>query len=259
MLTLSRFIGPHISEYAQTTQDKVDCHVYPSGTCVIKAFTANDFVLYNKSGHVLKKIENSTLDLATSVQITWRIQKNHQNGQKIKLSANTKNPAICPVQGALQMVMRASRLGQPDDIPVACFITNKSPLLYITGSRIATLLCEAVKKVRPSTSANNPKKYSAHSLRVWACVLLDEAGMSPSFIRKHLRWLGDSFKMYLRDTKAIQDKHLATLQLASSDVMALIGTPPDDIVHLTATMSNPNVPNDIVKDDQMGAYIDKMD
>jgi hypothetical protein len=65
--------------------------------------------------------------------------------------------------------------------------------------------------------------------------------------------------MYLRDTKAIQDKHLATLQSASSDVMALIGTPPDDIDCLTATMSNLNVPNDFFEDDQMGAYIDKMD
>ena len=48
MLTLSHFIGPCISEYARTTQDKVDYHVYPSGTRVIKAFTANDFVFYNK-------------------------------------------------------------------------------------------------------------------------------------------------------------------------------------------------------------------
>jgi hypothetical protein len=55
MLTLSRFIGPCVSEYAQTTQDKVDYHVYPSGTRVIKAFTANDFVFYDKRGHVLKK------------------------------------------------------------------------------------------------------------------------------------------------------------------------------------------------------------
>ncbi len=101
MLTLSYFIGPRVSEYAQTTQDKVDYHVYPSGTRVIKAFTANDFVFYDKSSHVLKKINNSTLDLATSVQITWRIQKSRQNGQKIKLSADTKNPAICPVRGAL--------------------------------------------------------------------------------------------------------------------------------------------------------------
>jgi hypothetical protein len=92
MLTLSHFIRPCISEYAQITQDKVDYHVYPSGTRVIKAFTANDFVFYDKSGHVLKKINDSTLDLATSVQITWCIQKNPQNSQKIKLSADTKNP-----------------------------------------------------------------------------------------------------------------------------------------------------------------------
>ncbi len=153
------------------------------------------------------------------------------------------------------MVMRASHLGQPDDMPVAWYRTKKAPLLYITGSRIATLLREAVKKVRPFTSADDLTKYSAHSLCVWACVLLDEAVMSPSFIQKRLRWLGELFKMYLRDTKAIQDKHLPALQSASSDVMALIGTPPDDIVHLTATMSDLNIPNDIVEDNQMGAYI----
>ncbi len=157
------------------------------------------------------------------------------------------------------MVMRASRLGQPDDMLVACYRAKKAPLLYITGSRIATLLRKAVKKVQPSTSTDNLKKYSAHSLRVWVCVLLDEAGMSPFFIQKCLYWLGDSFKMYRRDTKVIQDKHLAALQLASSNVMALISPPLDDIVHLTATMSNLNAPNDIVEDDQMGAYIDKMD
>jgi hypothetical protein len=109
------------------------------------------------------------------------------------------------------MVRRASHLGQLDDMPVACYRTKKAPLLYITGSRIAALFREAVKKVLPSTSADDLKKYSAHSLHVWACVLLDEAGMSPSFIQKCLRWLGDLFKMYLRDTKAIQDKHLAAL------------------------------------------------
>ncbi len=67
------------------------------------------------------------------------------------------------------------------------------------------------------------------------------------------------FKMYLCDMKAIQDKHLPAYQSASSNVMALIGTPTDDIVHLTATMNDLNVPKDIIEDNQMGAYIDKMD
>jgi hypothetical protein len=101
ILTLAHFIGPRISEYAQTTQDKADYHGYPSGTCIIKAFTANDFVFYDKNGHILTKIDESSLEFATSIQITWRIQKNRQNDQKIKLSADTNNPLICPVQGAL--------------------------------------------------------------------------------------------------------------------------------------------------------------
>jgi hypothetical protein len=65
--------------------------------------------------------------------------------------------------------------------------------------------------------------------------------------------------MYLRDTKAIQDKHLAALQLASTNVMALIRTPPDNVVRLTATMSNLNIPSNVVEDDQMGSYIDEID
>jgi hypothetical protein len=73
ILTLAHFIGPRISEYSQTTQDKVNYQVYPSGTCIIKAFTANDFIFYDKNGHVLMKIDDSLLVLAASIQITWRI------------------------------------------------------------------------------------------------------------------------------------------------------------------------------------------
>ncbi len=147
--------------------------------------------------------------------------------------------------------MRARHLAQLDNMPVACYQTKKAPLLFITGSRIATPFCKAVEKVQPSTSDDDLKKYSAHSLRVWACVLLDEASMFPSFIQKRLHWLCDLFKMYLRDMKAIQNKHLATLQSASSDVMALIRTHPDNVVHLTATMSDLNIPSNIVEDDIM--------
>jgi hypothetical protein len=78
------------------------------------------------------------------------------------------------------MVMRARRLAQPNTMPVACYRTKKAPMIFITGSRVATFLQEAVKNVWSSTSADNLKKYSTHSLLVWACVLLDEAGMSPS-------------------------------------------------------------------------------
>jgi hypothetical protein len=237
ILTLARYIGPRVSEYAQTNQERVDYHVYPNGTSVIKAFTANDFVFCDDKNNILSFIDESSLTLAAFVRITWRIQKNRQNNQTIQLKADPKNPDICPVRGAIRMVTRARRLSQPDDMPLACYRTRKAPLLYLTGTRIATLLREAVRKVRPSTPSAELKRYSAHSLRVWACVLLDEAGKSASFIQKRLRWMGDSFKMYLRDTNAIQSKHVDALQASSAEVMKLITTPPADVVRLVATMS----------------------
>jgi len=41
--TIGRYLGPPVSEYAQTTDTKVENHVYPSGRKVIKAFIVNGF------------------------------------------------------------------------------------------------------------------------------------------------------------------------------------------------------------------------
>jgi hypothetical protein len=51
-LIMTNLILPN-SEYAQTTQDKVDYCAYPSGT---RALTANDFFFYNKNSNVPKKL-----------------------------------------------------------------------------------------------------------------------------------------------------------------------------------------------------------
>jgi hypothetical protein len=72
--------------------------------------------------------------------------------------------------------LRARRLDQPDDMPLGVYRTKKGKSIYLTGNKIAELLRKAVKSIRPDTSSEDLKRYSAHSLRVWACVLLDEAG-----------------------------------------------------------------------------------
>jgi len=220
---MARIIGPRVSEYAQTSPTKIDYHVYPSGKKVIKAFTANDFVFYDKSGHIIKSqsLTAASADVVAKVKATWRIQKNRRNGQAITLSADVDHPKICPVRAALRLVLRARRCGQPDDLPVACY-KNRGNLTYLTGKRIAALFREAVKKEFPNTPKDELSRYSAHSLRVWACVLLDEAGMSPEFIMSRLRWMGNSFRMYLRDTEAIQNKHLDVLREASQAIIDLI-------------------------------------
>ena len=97
---LGRFIGPRLSEYAQTSPNKVDYHTYPSGNKVIKAFIANNFIFYNKSGSTIELLDTACLDQAHKVRITWRIQKNRQNGQAITLSAKEACQKVFPVRGA---------------------------------------------------------------------------------------------------------------------------------------------------------------
>jgi hypothetical protein len=94
VVSLSHYIGPRLSKYAQTTQDKVNYHTYPSGSTVIKAFIANNFIFYDNRKRII-------------IKITWQIQKNRQNGQSITLAAESDQPEICPMRSTMQLVLHA--------------------------------------------------------------------------------------------------------------------------------------------------------
>jgi hypothetical protein len=240
-----------LSKYAQTTQYKVDHHTYPSEKTVIKAFIANDFIFYNKNKRVVKDLNKESLQQDCFVKITSHIQKNRQNGQSITLAAESDRPEICPVRSAMQLVLRARWLNQPDDMPIVVYKTKKGKVIYLTGNKIAELLQKAVKKVWPDTTPDKLKWYSTHSLRVWACILLDEAGKLPDYIKKRLCWLGDSFRMYLRDTAIIQHQHVDALLAALEEVMDLIAALPKDAIALSTMMEETDDPD-------MHEYADEM-
>lgn len=265
-VALGRITGHRLAEYAQTKQTKVERHRYPSGREVVKAFTANDFIFFDLSGHRITELTEAGLDGIASVKVTWRIQKNRQNGQSLSIAADTANPAICPVRNAAALVMRSRRLSQPPDLPVAFYTNKKGEKLYLTGAKIAELFRKAVKSCRPDTPKDDLLRYSAHSVRVWACVLLDEAGKSAEFIKKRLRWMGDSFRMYLRDTQIIRGQHRDALHSASQEVTALFELmtahdslelpPPLDSATGETEMDIPTV---VSEDTEMGEYQDEMD
>ena len=124
-VSLGRYIGPRLSEYAQTTQDKVNYHTYPSGTMVIKAFVASDFIFYDKKKHIVKISDEDSFQQVSLVKITWRIQKNCQNNQAITLSTEVDRPKFYPVRSAMRLVLRARCLNQPDDMPLGVYRTKK--------------------------------------------------------------------------------------------------------------------------------------
>ena len=55
------------------------------------------------------------------------------------------------------------------------------------------------------------KLISTHSIRVFACVLLHEAGKDGPFIKLRLRWLSNCFEVYLRNTETINSQHAFAL------------------------------------------------
>ncbi len=87
VLALGCYIGPRLSEYTQTTQEKVDHHTYPSGKMAIKAFIASNFIFYDEKKRIVKDLNEDSLQQACFIKITWRIQKNRQNGKLITLAA----------------------------------------------------------------------------------------------------------------------------------------------------------------------------
>jgi hypothetical protein len=111
----------------QTTQSKIDYHTYPSERQVIKAFTVDDFAFFDAAKRQLNFTDESSLDMADAVQITWRIQKNQQNGQTITLLKDKVCSILCPVECAARMIIRAKRLKQSDSMPVGYYRTKKHP------------------------------------------------------------------------------------------------------------------------------------
>jgi hypothetical protein len=197
-------------------------------------------------------LNKDSLQQARFFKITWRVQKNRQNGKSITLTAEIDPPKICPVRRTMRLVLQAKWLNPPNDMPVAVYKTKKGKVIYLTGNKIADLLRKAVKEVRPDTTPDKHKQYSAHSLRVWPCVLLNKAGKPPDYIKKRLRWLGDSFRMYLRDTVIIQHQHVDSLLAALQEVMDLIALLPTDVIALSTMTEG-------MDDPDMHKYADEMD
>jgi hypothetical protein len=83
------------------------------------------------------------------------------------------------------------------------------------------MLRTIVRIVHPDLSKDKIKRFSSHLGRVWALVLLDEAGMSPDFCNSRLRWMGESYQLYLHDTLILQQKHVDALDKESSEVVKL--------------------------------------
>ncbi|KAL7524435.1 hypothetical protein ACHAXR_003466 [Thalassiosira sp. AJA248-18] len=241
---INRILGLRSCEYAQKTQVKIEKHEYPSGKVVVKAFVRSDWIFYDKNGKVISEHSIEALAIIQKFKVRFRIQKNRQNGQDISVWGDVENPSIAATRAAYRIYLRSIRLGMKEDEPMGIFVNQFGATKFLTGNKIADVLQAVTKVAHPDWTKEEVSKISSHSGRVWPCVLLSEAGKSPDFIKNRLRWMGESYRLYLRDTAAINKQHINALQKASAEVMALLAG------------NLETLPNVVPIDDEMGEYIE---
>ena len=244
IVKMARQIGPRAAEFAQTTSKKPDYHKYPSGRRVIKALCANNIKCYTKKGKLIKT-PVSNRDLVEDLSVTWTIQKNRKNGEIKWYTRDHNNPKICIVDAIINMIQRAELLEQTNDLPFGVYKNKKGETSYITGNAITKYIRKIAKKLYPHMTEDELGYFSCHSFRVWACVLLSEAGKNGDYIRIRLRWASESYRIYLRDTLNSAAQHNETLGDNAGNIIFKL-----DEMHL------PEEDDEIQEDETMGNFID---
>ena len=174
------------------------------------AFTMRDWDFRGKNNVRLNQSSGKQINNADSVNITWRFQKNNDNGQVITYTKDTKNPAFCYVRAAIRIRSRFLMLKHDFNKPLAIFLDvtkKKNGVTYIDDTHVCRILQEAANSVYKITNKEDLKRFTSHSIRVGACVLLHSQNISTEDIKFRLRWRSDAFRMYLRNITQLADRH----------------------------------------------------
>ena len=204
---LGILIGPRLSEWAQDSSTFPKNGFKRNVDGSVSAFIASDFQFRGNTNKRLGSIFNITFDEVASVIITWRYQKNGDNGQTVTVTKNLSQPDFCPVAAIWRIQQRAASCKVASTHPVAVYPDDQGKAQYITSSHIATALKTIAQNIYNITDKKDLGRFTSHSLRVGACVALHMSRASIMDIKHRLRWRSDSFQTYLCDIFQLGTRH----------------------------------------------------
>lgn len=213
-LIIGRQAGLRLSEYGQDqVQLDKDGTFQKNKFGDAKAFLISDFTFYKSGGIEVPHDRTTTLNASdiTSSTITWRLQKNGEKDETIWYAKNEDDPKRCVIRAMLRIRDRALRLNIPNTHPIGAYQHEGKPC-FITNTILRTHFQYAARTIHNITDPKKLQKYSSHSVRVMACVLLHSLGKDTSFIKHRLRWKSDAFTEYLRHIPISAKQHNEILQ-----------------------------------------------
>ena len=217
---MGHYCGFRLSEWAQNEENKANFPL-PAVDGSPLAFTFDDFQFMSAKGrHLKQSFQRNLSSAAAIIEVRWRFQKNLDNGQKIMQVANTDETSLCCVQAAIRIIKRAQRLNTTGAETLAKFKDKSGTMRFITNAMIAKQLQKSARRVCNIRSRNLLALWTAHSMRVGACVSLSEAQKDAPFIQVRLRWRSQAFKDYLRNTITLAQQHAETSNQGGDHVAA---------------------------------------
>ena len=218
---LGRFGGFRQQEFCMDSKTVIKYYVLPNGTAVVRAFTVKNFIFLDEDAcKVMHPLQQR--DLNERIATEYDLQKNRMNGQILSYARLPfEHRAYCPVVLGLNIVARAEVLGNTEPEDPLCVYRDEKGMQYLTSTEITKYFRTIMKLVMPNISDEELKLISTHSIRVYACVLLSEAGKDGPYIKLRLRWLSNCFEIYLRNTNIIADQHNEALDTVHTRMCAL--------------------------------------
>lgn len=218
------FNGQRLTEWAQPPGN----HSTPSnahiqeGYTEPRAFRLCDIILKDRQD---RRLEHSKA-LADPTQVwtidlTWRTQKNFNNGEHKIYCRNPKSDGHCFVRPMMRILARFVTLRGYDNLtPLSVYRANDTaPVSLITDRDIEQSMrstASAVYGLDPIKHKKELQRWSSHSYRVGAAVILHGNGYNGPQIKFLLRWKSDTFMMYLRNLKILAIEHYMSLDKADA-------------------------------------------
>lgn len=188
-----------------------------------KAFCLNDFEFEADDRTRLQgaAILGWSVTSLRKCDVTFRTQKNGAHGEKRLFTRSTKRSFI---ESMYRIIQRFVQLRGASDTttPLSIYLDEKTgEVKLITSKDIETIMRKLAAHVYKITKESDLQRWSAHSLRVGACVILHAMGFTGAQIKFLLRWRSDAFLVYLRNIAVLADQQNDAIDklLAMPDIL----------------------------------------
>jgi hypothetical protein len=139
-----------------------------------------------------------------------RTQKNGEDGEQRQHTRNSGISGPCHITCLMTIMQRFVRLvGDRSDVPLCVHRADDGRIRCLTDNIIVYWFRKAAAylyKLNPVKDSEHLRKWSAHSSRVGAIVILLGMGLADTQIRFLLRWRSNAFYTYLRNIATLANQ-----------------------------------------------------